>query len=362
MTISSPRALRASLVAVLGLTLAGVGYTAIASEAATVPPPSGSAHEVTTPEAGASAQAPRALLGHVSAPGVVEPSSRVVELRSQVQGRLATVVVESGDAVTKGQLLAELENGVEQAQVALREAELAAARAALARAEAGARCEERRRAAADLARTEAEAGRARSELARVEALAKQKISTEHALDIARAALQAAEAARAGAAALVDELQAGERPEVLAQARAEVGRAEAALSLARAQLERTRITSPLDGRCVYRYREPGEVVGIPMEGPPLLAVAGGALRVRADVDARDIGRVGVGQRVTCTAPAFAGRELTGKVVLLESTLGRKNFRTDRPRERIDTKVLEVVCELDAGELPLGLEVTVTFLAD
>lgn len=351
---ASPRALRASLVAVFGLTLAGVGYTAIG------PARPASADEA--PTAQAEGQAPRALLGHVSAPGVVEPSSRVVELRSQLQGRLATVAVESGDPVAKGQLLAELENGVEQAQVALREAELQAARAALARAEAGARCEERRRAAADLARAEAEATRARSELARVEALARQKISTEHALDIARAALQAAEAARDGAAALVDELKAGERPEVLAQARAEVGRAEAALALARAQLERTRITSPLDGRCVYRYREPGEVVGIPMEGPPLLAVAGGTLRVRADVDARDIGRVGLGQRVTCTAPAFAGRELTGKVVLLESTLGRKNFRTDRPRERIDTKVLEVVCELDAGELPLGLEVTVTFLAD
>lgn len=338
-------------VLLLGAGAAGVGVAATQVRQARA--------DSSAPEAApAPTRAP--ALGQVTAPGVVEPASRTVELRSQVQGRLASVAVESGDAVTKGQVLAELDNEVERAQVSLREAEVARARAALERAEAGARPETRRRGQAELARAEAEVSRARLELARVEALVGQRVSSEHARDQAKAALAVAEASRDSAKAALDELEAGERREVVAEAKAAVASAEASLQLARAQLERTVIRSPLDGRCVYRYREPGEVVGIPMEGPPLLSVAGGPLRVRVDVDARDIARVAPGQPIQAVAAAWPGREVKGRVLFLEPTLGRKNFRTDRPRERIDTKVLEVVCELEPGtDLPLGLELTVSF---
>jgi HlyD family secretion protein len=188
------------------------------------------------------------------------------------------------------------------------------------------------------------------------------VQPEHTLDAARADLAAAQANCDAAAAWLAELEAGERPEALDEARAEVARAEAALRLAEAQVERTLVRSPLDGRVVYRHREPGEVVGMPNEGPPLMTVAGGPLRLRCDVDARDIAQVAPGQVVEAAAPAFPGVVFRGRVLRQELTLGRKNFRTDRPRERIDTKVLEVVVELevDEGALPLGLEMTATFV--
>jgi HlyD family secretion protein len=38
------------------------------------------------------------------------------------------------------------------------------------------------------------------------------------------------------------------------------------------------------------------------------------------------------------------------------LGKKNVRTDEPAEHVDTKILETIVELNAGErLPLGLRV-------
>lgn len=318
-------------------------------------PPSGAASGL------AAAPAP-ARTEVVSAPGIVEPASRLVELRTQVQGRLARVTRGAGEAVAAGEVLAELENDVERAQVTLRQAELARARAALLRVERGARDEVRARARADLARASATQERARLELVRAEALVERSVQAAHTLDTARADLAAARASRDAAAAWVDELAAGERPEVRDEARAEVARAAAALQLAEAQLERTLVRSPLVGRVVYRYREPGEVVGIPNEGPPLLTVAGGPLRLRCDVDARDIAHVLPGQPVEASAPAFPGVVFRGRVLRQELTLGRKNFRTDRPRERIDTKVLEVLVELDVeeGALPLGLELTATFV--
>jgi hypothetical protein len=45
------------------------------------------------------------------------------------------------------------------------------------------------------------------------------------------------------------------------------------------------------------------------------------------------------------------------------LGKKNVRTDEPTERIDTKVLETLVELDDGtELPLGLRVQAFLLRE
>jgi hypothetical protein len=47
---------------------------------------------------------------------------------------------------------------------------------------------------------------------------------------------------------------------------------------------------------------------------------------------------------------------GRVIRIGGMLGRKNVRTDEPSERVDTKILETLVELDAGtSLPIGLRV-------
>jgi HlyD family secretion protein len=45
-----------------------------------------------------------------------------------------------------------------------------------------------------------------------------------------------------------------------------------------------------------------------------------------------------------------------VIRVGRILGKKNLRTDEPSEHVDTKILETLVELDAGQpLPLGLRV-------
>jgi HlyD family secretion protein len=57
-----------------------------------------------------------------------------------------------------------------------------------------------------------------------------------------------------------------------------------------------------------------------------------------------------------AEAYGDRRFTGKVVRIGEALGRKNVRTDEPTERVDTKILETLIELDPGQtLPIGLRV-------
>jgi hypothetical protein len=83
----------------------------------------------------------------------------------------------------------------------------------------------------------------------------------------------------------------------------------------------------------------------------------AIRVRVDVDERDIARVTLGAKAFVTLSAFSGRRFPGTVVEVGARMGRKNVRTDDPVERLDVKILEVVLQIaePQGLVP-GIRVT------
>jgi len=75
-----------------------------------------------------------------------------------------------------------------------------------------------------------------------------------------------------------------------------------------------------------------------------------LRVRVDVDETDIAKVHAGDRAWFTAEAFGSQKFWGRVVRVGHELGKKTVQTDDPAERLDTKMLETLVELD-GRPPL-----------
>ncbi|MFN7976642.1 MAG: HlyD family efflux transporter periplasmic adaptor subunit [Vicinamibacterales bacterium] len=81
-----------------------------------------------------------------------------------------------------------------------------------------------------------------------------------------------------------------------------------------------------------------------------------LRVRVEVDEVDVARLAMGAPATVTASAYGDRRFTARVIRIGRALGRKRLFTAEPRERIDTKVLETLLELEDGAvLPVGLRV-------
>ncbi|MEJ7616193.1 MAG: HlyD family secretion protein [Pyrinomonadaceae bacterium] len=82
-----------------------------------------------------------------------------------------------------------------------------------------------------------------------------------------------------------------------------------------------------------------------------------LRVRVDVDEADVGKLKVGQTAYVPADAYGDRRFAGRIVRIGQVLGKKNVRTNEPTERVDTKILETLIELDEGQqqLPPGLRV-------
>ena len=286
---------------------------------------------------------------------LVEPAGEERLVASQVIGVIKEMRVEENDAVYAGQIIAVVENSEQVAKLASARAGLALRRAELDKALAGARPEELREARAIVAEMEANLDLAHRDYDRKVPLAKTGTATEAALDQARAALHAGEARKATAAEKLAVLEAG-RVEDIAAARAQAAYAEADVALAQSLLDKTVIRSPVAGTVLRRLRVAGEAVT--NVDPTPIAIIGDlrGLRVRAEVDETDVGRVETGQRVEVTADAFPNRRFGGSVFRISQRLGAKAVQTGRPAEKVDMKVLQVLIDLDPGvKLPVGLRV-------
>jgi HlyD family secretion protein len=292
----------------------------------------------------------------VAAPGRVEPASEEIRIGSELNGKLQQVLVQEGDRVRHGQVLAVLSNADFAARVSFAEAALQQRLAELERLQNGSRVEERAESQAELEEAQAVLENAKANVGRRRQLFRSG-------DISRATLDASERevavadARVRAARQRRELvERSTRVEDLASARAAVEQARAELAEARALLAKTRIVSPISGVVLRRHLKSGESVSDQADNVVLELGDDSTLHVRVEVDEADIAKVRLGQPVYVTAEAYGSRKFTGKVVRIGQMLGRKKVRTDEPSERVDTKVLETLVALDPGQhLPTGLRV-------
>ncbi len=153
----------------------------------------------------------------------------------KISGRIREVLVDQGDQVGKGQLLARLDDEELKQQVAVAKAGVAAAQASIDRL------------AADRRRVEAIVVQAKRKHDRVKLLAGRNAATEGALDEAVEGLAIGEAdiSRAEAA--------------LVEGRQHLVAAQETLRFHEARRSDTQISAPFDGLIVRRQREPGDVV-------------------------------------------------------------------------------------------------------
>ena len=292
----------------------------------------------------------------VVAAGRVEPQSEEIKIGSQLDGRLVEVPVEEGQAVLRGQVVAVLVNDDYCAHLALAEAAVGEKEAALDRLRNGSRPEERRESAAAVREAEAVFENARAERERRSELWGSKLIARTEFETADRELKVAEARLAEARERNELVNNQTRVEDRNRAMAELAGARAQLAEARAVLDKTIIRSPIDGTVLRKQLHAGESVSS-NGGTPIVTLGDcRRLRVRADVDETDVARIRNGQPAWVTAEAFGDQRFTGRVIRVGQILGRKNVRTDEPTERVDTKILETLIELDPGQqLPSGLRV-------
>jgi HlyD family secretion protein len=302
---------------------------------------------------------PPAGAGKVAAPGRVEPYSEEIELAVGLIGALRAVYVEEGDRIHRGQLLAELDNADQQARVDEAEATVQRREAEIEKLLRGARSEERRAVAAQLDEAAANLSFAKHELERRTPLAQSGVASRQSMDQTRSALDAAQAQHAAKQAAVALINAPPRAEDVSIAQANLALARANLAEQRALFAKTQLRSPIDGIVLRQYLRAGEVISVQPPTPILGVGDTSRLRVRAEIDETDIARVEAGERVWVTADAYPSQRFGGTVYRISQRLGRKMVHTDNPSEKLDTKILEALIDLDAeARLPVGLRVDVT----
>ncbi|HEV1993809.1 MAG TPA: HlyD family efflux transporter periplasmic adaptor subunit [Candidatus Acidoferrum sp.] len=292
----------------------------------------------------------------IAAPGRVEAVSEEIRVSSELSGRLKAVHVEEGDRVQRGQVLAEIENDDYRARVAAAEAELAQREAELRRTVNGARTQERREAHASMQAAAAVLDNSKSEAERRRGLADRNVISRDEAERYERGYQVARAQYEQAAQHFALLDAEAREEDRAHAEAAVATARAKLAEARAFLEKSYIRAPINGVILRKLRHNGESVSTQFDSPVITMADDSVLRVRLDIDESDVSKLRVGQRAYVTAEAYGTHKFWGRVIRVGRILGKKNIRTDEPSEHVDTKILETLVELDAGQpLPLGLRV-------
>lgn len=215
------------------------------------------------------------VVASVSATGTLS-ALVTVQVGSQVSGMVKGLFADFNSVVKKGQLVAQLDPALFEAQAGQARANLAAARANAERMKVA----------------EAEAKRA---LARARELRDKELNSESDLDTTQAAYESA----------VSNVRASE---------AQAQQADAALTSSLVNLEHTSIYAPVDGIVISRNVDAGQTVAASLQAPTIFTIAGDLTRMQAhaNVSEADVGRLSVGQDVTFTVDAFPERRFTGKL--------------------------------------------------
>ena len=284
---------------------------------------------------------------------------RQVELPFNGSERVAAVLVQEGDRVRKGQVLARLDTSRLAPQVAQADATVAAQRQAVARLMNGSRPEEIAQARANLALAVADAREARSRHARMQTLsassAGRAVSRQD-LDDAAASAEAADARVMVNRKALDLAVAGPRKEDIAEAQARLQANEAQLALLKQQLTDAELTAPLDAVVRSRIVEPGEMAS-PQKSAFTLAITDPKW-IRAYIAESDLGHVHPGMTAAVTVDAFPGRRFAGWVGFISpvAEFTPKSVQTEELRSSLVYEIRVFV--QDASDvLRLGMPATV-----
>ncbi len=217
----------------------------------------------------------RTITQIVEASGTINPV-QTVSIGSQVSGQISAIYVDYNSEVKKGQLLAEIDTSLFEAQVNQARATIDNARA-------------------NLAKIQATAANDKLTLTRYKNLYKKGFIAKSELDLAESTY----------AADIAQIRA---------AQAQINQALASYSTAESNLRYTKITSPVDGVVVSRAVDVGQTVAASFQTPELFSVAQDLtqMQIEASVSEADIGKVKKEQSVEYTLDGYPDETFTGKV--------------------------------------------------
>jgi HlyD family secretion protein len=280
---------------------------------------------------------------------------RQVELAFHNSERIAAVLVQEGDRVGRGQVLARLDTSRLEPQLAQVEAQAAAQRQVVQRLRNGSRPEEIAQARANIEAARADAVNARLQHERLKSAAEisgGRAVRQQDVDNARAAVQVAEAKLVVSQRALDLALAGPRKEEVAENEARFRANEAQAALLRQQLADSQLVAPMDAVVRTRVMEPGEMAS-PQKPVFALAITDPKW-VRVYVSEPNLGKVRSGMAATVAVDSFPKRRFEGWVGFISpvAEFTPKTVQTEELRSSLVYEV-RVFVKDPADELRLGM---------
>ncbi|MFA4939293.1 HlyD family secretion protein [Brevundimonas sp.] len=254
--------------------------------------------------------------------GKVDVEGGIIQIAARRGGIVRDVLVQEGDRVVAGQILARQED--EEPRLAVQSAQ-----AAVAQAES------------QLALIRVDIRTAQREQERLQRLVATNFVAAQRMDQAQ--------------------------DAIATAQARLGSQTAAVQTARAQLDQARynqeltiIRAPSNGRIVRRYANPGagastlnvsNMFDLEPEAPRI---------VRAEVVESDLPNLTDGQAVEISPEGDATKVYIGAVMRRAAVFGARKLASDDPSQRTDERVVEVVASAGDAPLLIGQRVLVKFM--
>jgi RND family efflux transporter MFP subunit len=254
--------------------------------------------------------------------GKVDIEGGVIEVAARRAGVIKEVLVQEGDTVRKGQILARQED--DDATLAVNSAEAAVAQA---------------RSTLSLAQISVQT--ARREYERLTKLTPSGLVTQQQLDQAADSLATAEAQ-------------------LSVQRSAVQTAQAQLAQTVYNRDLTIIRAPTDGKIIRRYANPGAGAST-LNVSVMFDLAPAAPHIiRAEIVETAIPDVRIGQEAEIVPEADPSRLAVGRVIRIAATFGARKLKSDAANEASDERVVEVVVSADSAPFLIGQRVLVKFM--
>jgi multidrug efflux pump subunit AcrA (membrane-fusion protein) len=245
----------------------------------------------------------------IGAEGLVEPRSEDIAIAPTVPGLVVAVRVKAQQLVRAGDLLWEQDDRDLKAQIPVREAEIANARAAVAVAEAAL----------------SDAG---VQLTMIERVADPRAIRQEDLQRRRIAVDAARAQ-------------------VSASRAAFARAEAALEHTRTELALLSVIAPIDGEILKVDVRPGEYASVPARAPLVVMGDTSTMHVRVDIAEEDAARFVPASAAYASPRGDATSRIPLEFVRLEPRLVPKRNLSGDTAERVDTRVLQAIYRVTGG---------------
>jgi len=254
--------------------------------------------------------------------GKADVEGGIIQIAARRGGVVREVLVQEGERVTAGQILARQED--DEARLALQRAQ-----AEVAQAES------------QMANIQVDLRTAQREFDRLQTLVESGYVSSQRLDQARDQIAAAQA----------RLQAQQSAVQTTRAR---------MNEAAYNLELTVIRAPSSGRIVRRYANPGAGAST-LNVSTMFDLEPDAPRiVRAEIVEADIPAITEGQEVEISPEGNPDQIYVGRVLRRAAVFGARKLASDDPSQRSDERVVEVVVAYDQAPLLIGQRVLVKFM--